>query len=108
MKTFILLAGLLAAWVAPAASHADPAFEGVVECVHEVVLPPTTPLDGVLEHSVRPQTGEQLVVQLDDGRTLLTPVHESATRVRPGERVRLRASPRGVSVEPVWNGVLPM
>ena len=60
---------------------------GVVESVREV------PLDihgfrEAIEHSVNPQTAQQLVIRLDDERAV-TLVEEGMQRFAPGERVRI-------------------
>jgi hypothetical protein len=60
---------------------------GTVESVREV------PLDihgfrEAIEHSVNPQTVQQLVIRLDDERAV-TLVEEGMQRFAPGERVRI-------------------
>lgn len=81
----LLLTVVLPLWAAPYESgdHA-----GTIEVVREVAIGANpAPLAEVFEHSVRAETGEAIVVRLDDGR-LVTVVQEGAQRFQPGERVR--------------------
>jgi outer membrane lipoprotein SlyB len=62
---------------------------GTVESVREVPLQAEPAgLRDVLEHALNPDTAEQLVVRLDDGRALII-VLDGAQRFQPGERVRV-------------------
>src|SRR5262245_31368873 len=62
---------------------------GIVESVREVPLrAELAGLQNVFEHAIKPETGDELVVRLDDGR-MVTLVLDGAQRFRPGERVRV-------------------
>jgi hypothetical protein len=62
---------------------------GVIESVRAIPLRADPGgLANVLEHAVNPESGEELIVRLDDGRAV-TIVLEGAQRFQPGERVRL-------------------
>jgi outer membrane lipoprotein SlyB len=62
---------------------------GTVEAVREVSIQrEPAELAGVLEHAIQPETGEALVVRLDNGRLIMV-MQEGMQRFRPGERVRL-------------------
>jgi len=66
-----------------------PAVHGVVESVRAVPLPADrSGLANVFEHALNAETGEELVLRLDDGR-LATVLLEGAGRFHPGDRVRL-------------------
>ena len=93
-----LLAAALPADAAPYApqeydfsdlSTIGPSALGVVECVREVPLA-ASPADfiNVFEHSLNAETGEELVVRLDDGSAVTVRL-DGMQRFRPGERVRL-------------------
>jgi outer membrane lipoprotein SlyB len=70
-------------------SSMGPASFGTVESVREVARRPThAQLADVFEHSLNAETGDELVVRLDDGRAVtLRLIGEQ--RFQPGERVRL-------------------
>src|SRR5262245_54070653 len=62
---------------------------GVVESVREVPLRAgPAGLHNVFEHALKPETGDELVVRLDDGRAV-TLLLDGAQTFRPGERVRV-------------------
>ena len=62
---------------------------GTVEAVREVsIRREPGELADVLEHAVQPETGEALVIRLDNGRLIIV-MQEGAQRFHPGERVRL-------------------
>jgi outer membrane lipoprotein SlyB len=72
---------------------------GIVESVREVQLGQRPVwLAGVLEHSIRPETGDELVVRLDNGRAI-TVVQDGMQRFEPGQRVRVLPGRRGARVE---------
>ena len=66
-----------------------PSVLGVVESVREVPLRARSaqPAD-VLEHALNPETADELVVRLDDGRAVTVRL-EARQGFQPGERVRL-------------------
>ena len=72
---------------------------GIVETVREVPLAEVPPrFAGVFEHAVKPQTGDELTVRLDDGRALS--VVQTGMRVfEPGQRVRVVPERQGARVE---------
>lgn len=95
----ILIAVLLAA-TASTAAHAETyashefdfgelgsAAYGIIESVREVQLDndPAELVD-VFEHAIRPETRDELVVRLDDGRPI-TVVQDAMRRFEPGQRV---------------------
>ena len=82
----------------------DAVVYGVVESVRETPLPEdrAAPAD-VLEHSVKPETAEEIQVRLDDGRAI-TVVQDAMQRVAAGQRVAIVRERRGARIE----GVLPM
>ena len=85
---------LAAAQFAAAAPYAPNEYDfsdlcGTVEAVREVsIRREPAELAGVLEHAVQPETGEALVVRLDNGRLIIV-MQEGTQRFHPGERVRL-------------------
>jgi hypothetical protein len=93
MKTLLatlLLASALAACTTPytPSENVSAPASGVVESVREV------PLDihgfrEAIEHSINPQTAQELVVRLDDERAVT--LVEEVRRFAPGERVRIVA-----------------
>lgn len=106
MKKFSIALALAGALSAGAAEYAPQEFDfsdlaiggvahGIVESVREVSL--TRPAD-FLEHALEPETAQELIVRVDDGR---------AVRLRPqemrsfgaGQRVRLVSSTTGTRVE---------
>ena len=75
---------------------ADLKSSGTVESVRKVApngYPPE--LADVLEHAIHPESREELVVLLDDGRTVMVTL-DAAERVAAGQRVKVLASGRGV------------
>lgn len=82
----------------------DAVVYGVVESVRETPLPEErAALAGVLEHSVKPETADEIQVRLDDGRAI-TVVQDTLQRVAAGERVVVIRERRGARIE----SVLPM
>lgn len=70
-------------------SSIGPSALGIVESVREVPLRPVdAQLANVFEHSLNAETGEELVVRLDDGRAVTVRL-DGIQHFRPGERVRL-------------------
>jgi outer membrane lipoprotein SlyB len=61
---------------------------GTVESIGEVPVYSDLPLADVFEHSVRPETGTQLVIRLDDGRAIRVMPQETQS-FEAGQRVRL-------------------
>lgn len=94
-----MLAGATLAGSWTSAQAADCVANGIVESVREVQLD-TVPaaLGDVFEHTVKPQTGDELVVRLKDGRAIsVTP--DAMQRFRPGEHVVVIRASGGVRVE---------
>src|SRR5688572_10567629 len=103
MKTSIValaLAGALSTTVG-AAQYAPQEFDfselGTIESVREV--PRAHPLRDAFEHSVKPETEDELVVRIDDGRAVVLR-YSDMLRFAPGQRVRLMSGTRGVLVAP--------
>ena len=70
-------------------SSMGPASFGIVESVREVPLRSThEQLADVFEHSLNAETGDELIVRLDDGRAVTLRLN-GGQRFQPGERVRL-------------------
>ena len=69
---------------------------GTVESVYQV--PIAAPLADVFEHAVRPETADELVVRIDNGRAVVLRQDESR-RFLPGQRVRVVSSSGGPHVE---------
>ena len=69
---------------------------GTVESVRQV--PMLELLPDVFEHALRPETVNELVIRVDDGRELILR-DQTMQRFVTGERVRLQASTRGPRVE---------
>jgi len=99
LVALLLLAAALPAQAAPHApqeydfselSLIGPSALGVVESVREVPLRAAAEFVDVFEHSVNGDTGEELVVRLDDGRAVTMRLN-AVERFRPGERVRVLA-----------------
>ncbi len=92
------LAGTLA--MAHAAEYAPQEFDfselGTVQSVRQVQVMDLLP--NVLEHAVRPETLNELVIRGDDGREV-TLRDEATHRFVAGERVRLEPGSRGPRVE---------
>jgi hypothetical protein len=59
---------------------------GTVEAVRET--PIARHLPDVMEHRLRPETREELVIRLDDGSVITVPRDETL-RPEPGQRVRV-------------------
>ncbi|MFL6565015.1 MAG: hypothetical protein ACJ8G5_08800 [Burkholderiales bacterium] len=83
-----------------AADYAPQEFDfselGTVESVRQV--PMLELLPNVFEHTLRPETVNELVIRVDDGRELILR-DEAMLRFVAGERVRLETSNRGPRVE---------
>ena len=73
-----------------ACSSAEAGSAGTVEAVREVAVPRDIhAFDAdVLEHKIRPEKAEQLVVRLDTG-PLVVFTHREAQRLQSGQRVRV-------------------
>jgi hypothetical protein len=91
----LLLGASLAADAAPYApqeydfSGLPAAALGIVESVREVPLHATpAAFVDVFEHALNAETGEELVVRLDDGRAITVRL-DSVQRFRAGDRIRL-------------------
>jgi outer membrane lipoprotein SlyB len=103
MKTSIVVIALAGAMstAAVAAEYAPQEFDfselGTIESVREVPL--AHPLRDAFEHSINPETADEVVVRFDDGRAVVLRRSETP-RLAPGQRVRLDAGPRGVLVAP--------
>ena len=70
-------------------SSMGPATFGTVESVREAPLRSgPAQLSNVFEHSLNADTGDEVMVRLDDGRSVTLRL-EGEQRFRPGERVRL-------------------
>jgi hypothetical protein len=86
--------------MAHAAEYAPQEFDfselGTVESVRRVPILELLP--NVFEHAVRPETVDELVVRVDDGREVILR-DEAMQRLVAGERVRLEPSSRGPRVE---------
>lgn len=85
-----LTAGALAGCATPYAPQ-DFDFSGLAAGMVETVR--QVPLDihafhEAMEHSINPQTREQLVIRLDDGRAI-TVTEDGVPRFEPGQRVRV-------------------
>jgi hypothetical protein len=81
---------------ARAAEYAPQEFDfsglGTIESVREVPL--AAPLADVFEHAVNPETADELVIRIDDGRAVVLREKEMQ-RFAPGQRVRLVSSSSG-------------
>lgn len=65
---------------------------GIVELVEPVLLDKGIPgLTDVFEHTVRPETGERVLIRLDGGHSV-TVFEEGMQRFQPGQRVRVVSS----------------
>ena len=69
---------------------------GTVESVRQVPILELLP--NVFEHAVRPETVNELVIRVDDGREVILR-DEAMQRFAVGERVRLEPGSRGQHVE---------
>ena len=76
---------------------------GTIESVREV--PITRDLHafdpGVLEHNVRPDMGEEVIIRLDGG-PVITFTQSQVQRLKPGQRVRVILSGSSARVELVF------
>lgn len=72
---------------------------GIVESVREVKLD-TAPvaLTEVFEHALRPDTGDELVVRLKDGRTISV-IRDSMQLFQPGQHVLIIRHGANVRIE---------
>ena len=106
MKKLSLVFALAAAVSASAAEYAPQEFDfselaidgvahGIVEGVREVARAPAQTL---FEHSLKPDTAQELLVRIDDGRAVLLRPQEMR-RFEAGQRVRLLSSTTGTRVE---------
>lgn len=72
----------------------DGAAYGIVESVREVRLERNPAgLADVFEHAVNPETRDELIVRLHDGRTV-TVLRDGSQRFAPGQRVRVLSGGR--------------
>jgi len=94
----LVLTGLVS--TAHAGEYAPQEFDfselGTVESVRQVPIVELLP--NVFEHALRPETVNELVIRVDDGRELILR-DEAMLRFVAGERVRLETSNRGPRVE---------
>ena len=102
MKTTLVAAILAAGTLAPiASSYADEVSYGIVECVREMRLRDPAGLADALEHSVKPETGEELIVRLNDGRSVSI-VQDGMQVFEPGQRVVVISGPHSARAEPAF------
>lgn len=101
----ILAAAMSAGWAAPYApqefdfGELDGMEHGIVESVREVRLEdPHKGLRDLFEHSVKPETAAQLVILLDDGRSVVL-FPDEMQRFEPGQRVRVMGTTDGARIE---------
>lgn len=98
LTVVLLLAGALSG--VQAAEYAPQEFDftqlGTVEIVRQVPILDLLP--DVFEHPVKPETVDEVVIRIDDGRTVVLR-DEAIQRFVAGERVRLVTSSRGPRVE---------
>ena len=106
-KTIVAVMSSIAmsAWAGPYApqefdfSELDGPASGIVESVREVQLGSEQPgFVDAFEHALRPQTGEQLLIRLDDGRAVRVMENETQ-RLEAGQRVRIQSDTSGTRVE---------
>lgn len=83
-----------------AAEYAPQEFDftelGTVESVREILI--VDPLKDVFEHAVKPETADELLIRIDDGRAVVLRQSEMR-RFAPGQRVRLLSSTTGPLLE---------
>jgi len=99
MRTIILAALLAAAASSTGYAAPEPSARGIVESVSEVQLaagPPGFP--GPFEHALKPPTGDELLVRLDDGRAI-TVVQSAMQIFAPGQRVLVIPERESVRIE---------
>jgi hypothetical protein len=111
-KALVALSLLAAAFGASAQPYAPQEFDfselagnganaGIVESAREV--PAARDLQGfapeVLEHKIRPDTVEELVVRLDGGSVITVTHNDDMQRLQPGQRVRVTLTTIGPLVE---------
>jgi hypothetical protein len=98
LTAVLILAGTLS--MGYAAEYAPQEFDfselGTVESVRQVPILELLP--NVFEHAVRPETVNELVIRVDDGREVILR-NEAMQRFVAGERVRLEPGSRGPRVE---------
>jgi hypothetical protein len=98
LTVVLALAGALSA--VGAAEYAPQEFDfselGTVESVRE--MPVVDPLRDAFEHAVKPQTTDEVVIRIDDGRALVLRQDEMR-RFAPGQRVRLVSGSSGARLE---------
>jgi outer membrane lipoprotein SlyB len=98
LTTVLILAGTLSTGYA--ADYAPQEFDfselGTVESVRHVEILELLP--NVFEHAVRPETVNELVIRVDDGREVILR-DEPMQHFVAGERVRLEPGSRGPRVE---------
>jgi outer membrane lipoprotein SlyB len=70
---------------------------GTVESVRHV--PMAAALRDAFEHAVNPETADELVIRIDDGRAVVLRQNEMR-RFSPGQRVRLVSSTGGPRIVP--------
>jgi outer membrane lipoprotein SlyB len=98
MKRHIAIAAIASALLAPwTAVQAEGMAFGVVESVREVELRDER-LPGVRECRARPETADELVVRLEDGRAV-TVLQNTMQRLAPGERVLVLPWREGLRAE---------
>jgi outer membrane lipoprotein SlyB len=89
----IALAGVLSNVHASGDAFAlDGVANGIVESLHPVVV------SNLFEHALKPETADELVIRVDDGRAVVLR-QEAMQRFVPGQRVRLVSSTTGLRVE---------
>ncbi len=80
--------------------YADhPPARGIVESVREVPLADPAGFPSVFELAFKPQTADELLVRLDDGRAISV-VHTGMRSFEAGEHVQVVPDPNGVRIEP--------
>jgi hypothetical protein len=98
LTAVLILAGTLS--MGYAAEYAPQEFDfselGTVQSVRQVPILELLP--NVFEHAVRPETVNEVVIRVDDGREVILR-DEAMQRFAAGERVRLEPSSRGPRVE---------
>ena len=99
-----LAADMSAAWAGPYApqeydfSELEGNGYGIIESVREVPLADPPAFPEVFEHALKPQTGDELLIRLDDGRAIEV-MEGEMQRLKPGQRVRIRSDTSGTRVE---------
>lgn len=89
----------LLAGTGPGIGCASPSADrGTVESVREVQLAEPFGFPGVFELALKPPTGAELQVRLDDGQ-LITIVHTGVRIFEFGQRVHLVPDPHGMRLE---------